>query len=233
MKGLLCKDLTDLFRPFNFIAVIGALIAAVILKSIYLLSFIPVYFAVLPFTWLQNDEISRWEIRQMTMPFSRRTVVTEKYLISFLLLLAAAALTGFGMLFCVQGRLPDTAAFLAWLTGACMPCALMPSLLYPFCFRFGVNRTKWFGILLIALFAGCVTASLSFPTPDYVPGYYTMMGILHFFPSVRENQPVIDKFNLILSAKKSVLLTATLAAYAVLAAVSWLLSLRGFRRREF
>ena len=233
MKGLLWKDLTSLCRPVNFIVVSAVLIAGISLKSLYLLTAIPLFLGSLPVAWMQEDENSRWHIRQMTLPYARGTIVAEKYLLSLLLALSAALLTCCGMLFSAQNRFPDFASAAAWLTGACMPCIVLPALMLPFCFRFGAAKSRLLVLFLIIAFGGLHSAAISFPDPEFTPFYYTIIAVIRLFPSVRENREAVAFFNRMISAEKSTVILLTLAGYALLTAVSWLLSLPGFRRREF
>lgn len=233
MKGLLCKDFYSLCNPVGYLVPALLLLAGVILKMPYLLSFIAVYLGALPIGMLQNDEISRWDIRLMTMPFSRRTIVAEKYLFSLLLALIAALLIGCGVLFCGSAVFPDRASAAAWLTGALMPCIMMPVLCYPFSFRFGARKANMLFMVLIILFAGVFSASISFPDAVFVPLYYPIIALIKFFPGVRADASAVAELNKVLELEKSRIILYTLAGYAILTILSWLLANRGFRKRSF
>ena len=216
MKGLLCKDFYQLCNPVGYLVPALLLLAGVILKMPYLLSFIAVYLGALPIGMLQNDEISRWDIRLMTMPFSRRTIVAEKYLFSLLLALIAALLIGCGV-----------------LTGALMPCIVMPVLCYPLSFRFGARKANMLFMVLMILFAGVFSASISFPDAAFVPFYYPVIALIKFFPGVRADASAVAVLNKVLELEKSRIILYTLAVYAILTILSWLLANCGFRKRSF
>ena len=233
MKGLLCKDLYDLCRPISFVIPAGLLLGGMILKSPYLLSFIAVYIGVLPLGYLQNDEISRWHIRLMTMPFTRRMIVAEKYLLSFLLTLVVLILMGCGVLVCGQPLFTNAAAAGAWLTGALMPCIVMPAIMYPLSFRFGALEGRVLLAVLLIGFAGAFSAAISFPNAEFTPGYYLMIAAIKFFPFLREKKYIIEMFNQIIAAKKLDIMLYTVAGYAVVMLLSLHISIRGFRKRSF
>lgn len=233
MKGLLYKDFCDLCQLFHLFAVMALLLCGTILKFPYLLTFIAVYLGVLPLAYLQNDEISRWDIRQMTMPYARSTIVAEKYLVSLLLALISALCIGAGVLIALTPEFPDAVSAAAWVTGAVMPCIVMPALYYPFSFRFGARKTNVLMMTLVILFAGVFSAAISFPDPAYIPFYYPIIALIRLFPQIREYASAVAALNKILEADKSRIILCTLAGYAVLTLFSWLLARRGFRRRSF
>lgn len=233
MKGLLCKDCCHLCTPVGYLVPAVLLLCGMILKIPYLLTFIAVYLGALPIGILQNDEITRWDIRVMTMPFSRRAIVSEKYLVSLLLALISALCIGAGVLIALTPMFPDAVSAAAWVTGAVMPCIVMPALYYPFSFRFGARKTNVLMMTLVILFAGVFSAAISFPDPAYIPFYYPIIALIRLFPQIREYASAVAALNKILEADKSRIILCTLAGYAVLTLFSWLLARRGFRRRSF
>lgn len=233
MKGLLCKDCCHLCTPVGYLVPAVLLLCGMILKIPYLLTFIAVYLGALPIGILQNDEITRWDIRVMTMPFSRRAIVSEKYLVSLLMTLLSALLIGFGTAVSLRNQFPDAVSAAAWVTGAVMPCIVMPALYYPFSFRFGARKTNLLMMTLMILFAGVFSAAISFPDPAYIPFYYPIIALIRLFPQIREHASAVAALNKILEADKSRIILCTLAGYAVLTLLSWLLARRGFRRRSF
>lgn len=233
MKGLLCKDCCHLCTPVGYLVPAVLLLCGMILKIPYLLTFIAVYLSALPIGILQNDEIMRWDIRVMTMPFSRRAIVSEKYLVSLLMTLISALLIGFGTAVSLRNQFPDAVSAAAWVTGALMPCVVMPALCYPFCFRFGAQKMNTLILVMIILFAGVFSAAISFPDAVYIPFYYPIIALIRLFPQIRSHRNVIAVFNAILEAEKIRIILWTLAGYAVLTVFSWLLAVRGFRRRSY
>ena len=233
MKGLLCKDLTELLSPLKLALTAGLLLGGILLKMPYLIACIALVFGVLPVDSMQRDAVSRWETQQMTLPVSRFRIVTEKYLLILLCTAISAGVMSFGMLWITMHYLITAGDFVLWIVRACLCCFLIPALVCPICFRFGYAKGRLVMLLLIVFFATVTATELAVPEAELVHGLIPEKLLYSWLPNFMERRSVIDFLQTIHRTRSSAYITAAILGSAVLTVLSWLLSIRGFSRREF
>ena len=115
MLGLLYKDFLLLWKQylFFFFAMAFAMMVGVTatVTNLFFVLFPVLYAAVLPPSLVSMEERERWTAFALTMPPSRRTMVTEKYLLGLLLCLIMGLLNmAFSLVFLALGEAVDLAA---------------------------------------------------------------------------------------------------------------------------
>ena len=231
VKGLLCKDLSGIFVPL--LVFTAMLLAGAAKKIPYFLAFSALMIEMLPIDGMPKDAVSRWESYQLTMPVSRFGIVTEKYLLMLFCTAASAVLLSIGMLrFLLQGEM-FVSDYTLWIVRACMGGILIPAVYFPFCFRFGYGKGKAVYILLIVSFAVLITGELAVTEAAEAHGLLSAKVLHGCFPLLTGNTAVSRLLCMLLDADSSQIIAVSVSGALILTLLSWLLSLWGFRRREF
>ena len=228
MKGLLCKDLTELLSPVNLIPAAVAMLAGMILKLPYLFACIALFIAVMPADSMRRDAVSRWETQQMMLPVSRFCIVTEKYLLTLICAAAAVLLTGLGMLWIAPAYQLDSEELLLWVMRACLCCLLIPALVCPVSFRFGYDKGRGILFLLIVFFAVVTASELAVPETEFGTVYAKLLSSISL-----SSMTLKDILRILLHGGSYKMILISVFCTLILTFVSWLLSLWGFCRREF
>ncbi|MEG0145065.1 MAG: ABC-2 transporter permease, partial [Clostridia bacterium] len=92
MKALLIKDWYVISRSMRFFLIILLLFA--LLPGMNFGVFALVYTIMLPVNAMAFDERAKWDRYAGAMPFSRRTMVVEKYVLGYLSALGAMGFMG-------------------------------------------------------------------------------------------------------------------------------------------
>ena len=214
MKGLLKKEWYVLWNkpiliilPLLMFAVMG--IAA---KSIIMILYLPLYVGILPISLITTDETSRWERFALGMPYSRRALVSAKYLMSVLLVLAGTLLSACLLLFVMHSGFTVQQCILL-IAALAAGSLLLPSVLLPLNLKFGTAKARLaLGVLLAV--CGCLSAT-SFN---------------------QEGEAVrFDLFTKIAAwgLSPALLTVLLLAAAVILMAASWLISVTIYKRKQF
>lgn len=152
MKGLLLKDVYVLTAQMRFFLVLILLFA--VIPSYSMSGFAIIYAAMLPYTSIAYDERSKWDQLAGMMPYSTRQVVLSKFLLGYLCVAIATAVSLLSALVIPSGK----ASPASLLTAACVALTIMAVTL-PFMLRFGVERGRMLFILVIVAAAcGSMTA---------------------------------------------------------------------------
>lgn len=180
MKGLLIKDLLTLRRYGKIMigAVAFMLAASFFLEDFSFVSAMVVVFgATLPITVVSYDTLAHWDGYSLTLPVSRRQLVTSKYLLGLMLSTAGFVLSA---LINLAGEGPDPQRLwillpLIFLAGS----VLYLSILLPLVYQFGAEKSRLmmmlililpFGIAAIYEKAGGSFAFIALPAPLLVAG---------------------------------------------------------------
>ena len=151
MKALLYKDSRILWRIGKLYLLMIAIFCLVPSDSVrFLRLFFVVYSAMLPITLLSFDERSRWIRLADMLPYRRQDIVLSKYLMGWILALAAGLFLLAG---CALGRFPPSDS-LGMLASAWTGTLLVQAVSYPLLFRFGVERGRLAMSLAIAVTCG-------------------------------------------------------------------------------
>lgn len=142
MKGLLLKDVYVLTAQMRFFLVLILLFA--VIPSYSMSGFAIIYAAMLPYTSIAYDERSKWDQLAGMMPYSTRQVVLSKFMLGYLCVAIATAVSLLSALVIPSGK----ASPASLLTAACVALTIMAVTL-PFMLRFGVERGRMLFILVI------------------------------------------------------------------------------------
>lgn len=151
MIGLILKDLIQMKR---LIKTLGGLVVMYIVlaflqgSSEIFITWSVVVCVVTAINSLAMDERSKWDQYALTLPFDRESLVMGKYI----MLVMMSAVSAFAVLLlewgisCVNGRTPEL--FLVGV-GAFVGSLLSMSLMFPFIYKFGIERGRY--ILMAAV----------------------------------------------------------------------------------
>lgn len=214
MKGLLKKEWFVLWnKPIMIlIPLILFTVMGITSKNFFMIMYLPLYVGILPVSLITTDETSRWERFALGMPYSRKELVSAKYLMSLMLVLGGVLLTSV-ILVAVMSSALTVPQMLLLIAASFTVSLVLPSVLLPLNLKFGTARARLALAVLLAVF-GCMAAA-AFNT---------------------ENGD--DSFNVIawltkLQFSPQLLALLFVAAAAVIMAVSWAVSVMIYRRKQF
>ncbi|MCH5198337.1 MAG: ABC-2 transporter permease [Oscillospiraceae bacterium] len=146
MKGLLLKDwymIKKYCRAYLVIAAILIAVSVVAETNLFLLFYPCMLCGVIPVNLLSYDERSNWLRYSCTMPYTKKQIVSAKYLIGILSQLALIALTGIaqGIKMTLNGsfEFKDFAVFISVMLAL---ATLSSSIPLPFVFKMGVEKGR-------------------------------------------------------------------------------------------
>lgn len=150
MKGLLIKDFYTLTKQLKMFLLIILLFS--LMQGSSTASFAFVYSAMLPITAMAYDERSKWDKLAAMMPYSKRSIVIEKYLLGYICLAAVAVLSYIVKIASsLYLKEPVTAKiFIESLPVLCM-AVLFLAVNLPCMFKLGVEKGRLIFIAFIAI----------------------------------------------------------------------------------
>ena len=214
MKGLLKKEWFVLWnKPIMILLpVMIFIMTGLSTKSMALILYLPLYAGILPVSLITTDETSRWERFALGMPYSRKEMVSAKYLMSILLVFIGTLLTAVILLlflnnaFTLQQSVLTVAAIAAG-------SLLLPSVLLPLNLKFGTAKARLALFVLLAVCGSVSAIALNHEGEDVQFNLFEKIAAWGLSPT---------------------LLTVLLpAAAALLMAVSWAVSVLIYRRKQF
>lgn len=159
MKGLLIKEYYSLMEMSNFkftmFAGLGCLILGAIGAMPFMLFFIPICMSMMPRSVMAFDENSKWQQFSLALPYSRRDIVSAKYLSTFFVVAAFTLLSGaaYTVSSVIRGEFHVSELAFITLIG-CSVGLILPSLIMPFDMKFGTANAKMVTLILGGLL-GC------------------------------------------------------------------------------
>lgn len=204
MKGLIVKELT-MMKKGNAVLFLLACILYISNRSITnTILFLSLMFSFLLTSNIVSDEMSKWTVFSLALPFSRRDVVTSKYTIiaGITLVCAAVNLAVSGVMSAMaNGSLTNglSSVCLTVMTGL-----IYPAIALPLTYKFSAEKGRIISSLIVSGCAG-------------------IAGYLFFDKDISTTLGSI-------SMNMAVLIAA--AAAVVLFAASWLLSVKFYEKRE-
>ena len=158
MKGLLLKDyyMAKSYCKVYFVFVLLFTVVSIVGSDTLFFCAYPLLAAMMvPISLLAYDERSKWECNSATMPYTRKQLVSVKYLDMLLLVVGSLFLVGIA-----QGiRMLRTENTIQWETLAILLATfagiglLSPCLLLPIVFRLGVEKGRlWYYVFMIGFF---------------------------------------------------------------------------------
>ena len=209
MKALLYKDFMTLWKNLRSYLLMCAIfqVASIAGEEFEFMRFYPlILVASLPHTLLAYDERSGWEKFALTLPVSRRKLVSSKYLMGLLLIGASfllAAVT-MGIRYRMEG---DFSAWDYWFElsvlltlGVAVMCTALPMT-----FRMGTEKGRLMNVLSYGILGGVL-----------------VIGVL-VGSELGLNEVTLGEW----------ILVPILAIPAVMLPVSWHLAIRFYEKREF
>ncbi len=150
-------------------------------------------------TLLAYDERSGWTMLSRAMPYTRAQLVSAKYLVVLLLLVVAVSLAAAAQLARIFMGKEDAGSFAGVLFLLLAVGLLVPAVLLPLVFRFGVEKARIVYFVVFGFATGCMV----------------------FVSTTVDDMPQLTAQG---APAGQILLAA-----AVLFALSWLLSIRAYR----
>lgn len=189
MKGLILKDLYALWKYYKFflLVICAILVFGVVSDNgLFVIPYAILFITVLPISFLSMDEKSGWSKFCDAMPVSRAQVVSSKYLLCLVFLLAAIAVSSAIILVTSV----DREMLFAGLT-VC-GCTLLPSaIMLPCAFAFGTDKGRYIGIAA-ACFIAVTLSSGGVPDMGWLR-YLPLAGLVLFPISWLVSIPLYDR----------------------------------------
>ena len=211
MKGLLLKDyimLKSQWVMYLLLVILWLAVGFVNGSAAFFSGVMQMLAVMVPLTLAAYDEKNGWESFALTMPVLKRQMVSARFFMMLLVLLFVGLLTLAGT-WILSRDLPESgiAVMLSLPVGLSVNCLLLPIL-----FRFGVEKGKF-------VFLG---ATAVFILSGFLVGKLPIDGLL---------VKLLDAFFYF----EDVLLTAVMlwVGALLLLAISWLLSVRIYEKKEF
>lgn len=168
MKALVLKDFYVMWKQVRVVMLI--LVAMSVIDGIFNSVFVVVWCALLPFTAMAYDERSHWDQLAAMMPYSRRDIVLSKYILGWLCMAGAMAVSG--ALQVAASAFTHETPTLSTLVMSFLGGLIALAITMPMIFRFGVEKARWgfmivvFGVAIIGgAVAGIAEELPSIPLP--------------------------------------------------------------------
>lgn len=206
MKGLLLKDyymIKKYCRFYIFILIIFFVIASFVESNPFFILYPTLIAGLIPVTLIAYDEREKWDIYCTTLPYNKKQIVSEKYLIGFLLEFLVTIISSV-----IQGIKMISLGTFIWndflsLSGTIFVVGLIgPSILLPFIFKFGAEKGR------IA--------------------YYIIVGFIFTFITMISGKG----FELLNNLKPNIYLIIVIITSFSLYFLSWLISIKFYKNRE-
>ncbi len=210
MRGLLKKDFYSTWTYMRLFLILGVAFLGFYHFSdnanIFFISYPCVIISTIAGTLFLYDEREKWDVYTLCMPVSREKAVAEKYAFSLLSMLALVAINLiFGVVSMLIKQTFDFAELLFTSLLVAVISLIPVSIVLPCSYKFGGTKGRM--VYLLVLGASC--ALLPLTTSD-------------------------NNASAVVISKQSIILTmlAVLACAVVLFAVSWLISVAVYKKRE-
>lgn len=152
MKGLILKDLLNFKNQqgITFLILIAFyfLMALQMQSSSFFAALWVMLGATLPISSIAYDEKAKWEKYALTMPISRKEIVTSKYVLSFLFIIAGNIIS-LPVIYMIDGSfgIENLLIFLVLVAVG----VTFNSIMLPFVFKFGSENSRIIMILVVAI----------------------------------------------------------------------------------
>lgn len=153
MTGLMVKDFLVMRKTLKYYLVILVIYAALayleILDYSFIITFIQVLIAAVPFSAFAYDEQAKWNRYAAALPLGRKAIVGARYLfvLSVLLLASAAAVVGSVGLCLARKEDPLTLALTLMISTAIG--ITLAVILLPICYKLGAEKARTFLYILV------------------------------------------------------------------------------------
>ncbi|MBQ5956475.1 MAG: ABC-2 transporter permease [Clostridia bacterium] len=217
MKGLLEKDLRLMLsrKQSILIFIVASLFVAFTMDGSFVVSYLTMLFTVIAISTLSYDEYDNGFAFLMTLPFSRKTYVREKYIFTLLAEIAAwiISVIFYYVVNMIKGVRIDLLSEAPVLLMYLPLLFLMACMMLPIQFRFGAEKSRTAYFIVIG-------------------GLAVLLFIV--FKLIGSGDGSVDIIETALSFLLSpVGIIMVTAAFLILVAVSYLLSVRIMEKKEF
>lgn len=163
MKALIQKDVYVIWKQMRMFVLIILVLSLV--NNTFNSVFLVVWCSMLPYTAMAYDERSHWNELAAMMPYSRREIVLSKYVLGWLCMAAAGALSL--AIQTVVGQFSGNATSFSTLLASLCLGVISLAVTLPMILRFGVERGRM--IFLVVVFGAVIAASVVLDVVDTLP----------------------------------------------------------------
>jgi hypothetical protein len=162
MKGLLLKDIITLRKYGKSILLVIAfyvLFSFMVDDTSFMSGMVVLLFAMTAITSFSYDKLAGWEEYALSLPLPRKTLVKGKYVLSLLLAITGMALSA--LLGVILNLVVQKTGIAEHLTASYIMFGisiLFLSIMLPLIFKFGVEKSRIFMIIVVAIPAAAVFA---------------------------------------------------------------------------
>lgn len=162
MKALIYKDFLALLKYCRFHLVLCGIFltaSAFAGEMEFMRIYVLVFTGLMPVSLIAYEESERWDRMALTMPLSRRMIVTEKYLMGLLMQGTAAILAGVSMLVQVAlAGVVDWPSLFGELLMMLVMAIAIPLLQLPVIFKVGAERGRMAQTLVLCGAMACIVS---------------------------------------------------------------------------
>jgi hypothetical protein len=211
MKGLLLKEIYVMFKNNKISLIVIPLFSlfGIFNKQFMFIMLIPVLLSMLTLGTMTYDELSRWNSFAQCMPVERKSIVSSKYITMVLMALTGSVIVG--TVHIIQSMIQNTVDIRSTALMALASFALalvVPCLSIPLNFKFGTTNGRIFYLIIAGVICGVVPAMVMSDSKKFTA---KAMKLFSNFPAF--------------FALSIVVIIAVIA-------VSWLVSIRIYERKE-
>ena len=167
MKALLRKDFYVLVTTFKTVLLIWMafpLAAIVSPQNASFILYVGLVAGTLSSTLISYEEREKWPLFAGTLPLSRKQVITERYLFTLIMIVISTIIGAFVLLtYVIRGY--GEYASPALLIQNFATSLVMPSLLLPITYRFGIEKGRYV-VMFLVIFMALGSQQLSFLFSD-------------------------------------------------------------------
>ena len=155
MKGLLIKDFYMVKKHCMMLIGISLLFFGISLfgKTIYFAYYPLAILSILPMNILGFEDHYRWNKTEVTLPISRTQAVLEKYILLFVFIIPAIIISNIIFFFVFSF---DFREIISLVSIMLFTSVIVPSIVFPICFKIGYTRAKVFIGILIPIIMGAI-----------------------------------------------------------------------------
>ena len=153
MKALLRKDfyvLTSTFKTIMIIWAIFPIVALINPEVSFFMLYIGLIAGTISSTLISYEEREKWPLFAGTLPISKKQIVTERYLFTLIMILIATVMGAFVLAINSLRGNPISAALLVQIFSFSL---IMPTLLLPLTYRYGVEKSRYIVMIIVIAFS--------------------------------------------------------------------------------
>ena len=178
MKGLLLKDIYVASKYCKILGFIILLFLALSLFSepeMFYVMYPAIIASVIPVSMISVDEKCKWDVYCDTLPYSRKQVVSSKYLLSLCMTAIVLVLSACAqMIHVVRGNW-NTESYVMCLAFLLVIGLVGPAVLLPFIFKMGAEKGR---VVYLAVIAGLAACGGGIALGEEIQGKINVMWLL-------------------------------------------------------